>query len=81
VASWRKLLAAMVADPKPRSYSYDEAATVLSNLGFALATTSGTSHKRWRREVTDANGTRGVIIGLVKPSRGRTCRPSTSWRW
>lgn len=70
MASWRKLLAAMVADSKPRSYSYEQAATVLSNLDFQLATTSGTSHKRWRRVVEDERGRRSVIIGLVKPSRG-----------
>ena len=48
MASWKKLLAAMAEDQKPVSYTYDNAASVLGHLGFALASGSGTSHRTWR---------------------------------
>lgn len=73
MAGWLKLLARMVADRKPRSYSYDEAATVLGRLGFTLATPTDGSHRKWRRVIEDAStasGRRTVIVGLIVPPRG-----------
>lgn len=67
MASWRKLLARMAADPKPVSYTYDEAASVLGQLGFALASKGGSSHRKWRREEP---GKPTVIIGLVDSGSG-----------
>lgn len=70
MGSWRKLLERMVADPKPRSYSYDEAATVLGQLGFQPKGRGG-SHRKWRKAITEPDGTtRGVIIGLLDTGRG-----------
>jgi hypothetical protein len=67
MSSWRKLLARMAADRKPTGYTYDDAATVLARLGFTLASRSGTSHRKWRREVP---GKPTVIIGLVDRGNG-----------
>jgi hypothetical protein len=61
----------MVADPKPSSYSYEDAAAILSQLGFTLAKPAGGSHRKWRREVADPtspSGNRQVTIGLVQSS-------------
>jgi hypothetical protein len=74
MASWRKLLARMVSDPNPRSFTYEEAASVLGNLGFHLAKPGGGSHRKWRRVVEAAEGKRTVIIGLVEKGSG-TLRP------
>jgi hypothetical protein len=74
MASWRKLLARMVSDPNPRSFTYQEAATVLGNLGFHLAKSGGSSHRRWRRVVEAEGGPRTVVIGLVEKGSG-TLRP------
>ena len=74
MASWRKLLARMVADPNPRSYYYEEAATVLNHLGFALAKPTGGSHRKWRRSLETETGRRTVIIGLVERGSG-TMKP------
>lgn len=59
----------MVADPDPRSYTYEDAATVLGQLGFALAKPTGGSHRKWRRVVEDSAGRRTVVIGLVQKGR------------
>lgn len=67
MARWEKLLSAMVADTRPVSYTYDDAATVLSRLGFTEQTPTGTSHRKWTRVVLDSSvrgGTRTVTIGL-----------------
>jgi hypothetical protein len=70
MASWRKLLARMVADTDPRSYSYQEAATVLSQLGFVLAKPTGGSHRKWRRLIENGAERRTVVIGLVERGSG-----------
>jgi hypothetical protein len=64
VARWRKLLAHMLSDASPRSYSYDDAAAVLSALGFELAPHGGGSHRKWRRKLADGNTV--VVVGLVQ---------------
>jgi hypothetical protein len=67
----------MVADRNPRSYSYDEVAGVLVNLGFAPPRKGGGSHRKFRIEVPDPSspvGRRGVIIGLVEKGHG-TLKP------
>jgi hypothetical protein len=53
----------MLGDASPRSYSYDDAATVLAALGFEVAPNSGGSHRKWRRRLADGNS---VVIGLVQ---------------
>lgn len=73
MASWRKLLAQMVADPDPRSYTFDEAAKILVNLGFAPPKKPKGSHRKFRIEVSDPDaesGKRGVIVGLVDSGSG-----------
>jgi hypothetical protein len=67
MSSWRNLLAQMAADHNPCTYSYSDAARVLTRLGFALASRPGTSHRKWRREIGDG---RVVIIGLVDRGHG-----------
>jgi len=67
VPSWRKRLKEMADDPKPCNYTYDEAVSILKALGFALAKTSGTSHRRWR--VKGPSG-QPITIALVDSGRG-----------
>lgn len=77
MASWRKLLAQMVADPDPGSHTFDEAAGVLGHLEFNLAKPTKGSHRRFRRTVEDStqpSGTRTIIIGLVQSGKG-TLKP------
>jgi hypothetical protein len=77
MASWRKRLARMVADPDPRSYRYKEAASILARLGFELAKPTDGSHRKWRRGIPDPThpkGRRIVVIGLVESGRG-TMKP------
>jgi predicted RNA binding protein YcfA (HicA-like mRNA interferase family) len=57
----------MAADPKPVGYTYDDASSILRALGFALAKTSGTSHRRWR--IKASNG-RSVTVAVVDSGRG-----------
>lgn len=67
MAQWKKLVAAMVADTRPLSYTYDDAAIVLGRLGFTEETPTATSHRKWTLEVPDAtspSGRRTVTIGL-----------------
>jgi predicted RNA binding protein YcfA (HicA-like mRNA interferase family) len=64
----------MVADTDPRSYTYDEAAGVLINLGFAQSRRGGGSHRIFRIELADSQaqgGRRAVIIGLVDSGKGK----------
>jgi hypothetical protein len=73
MSSWRKRLAMMVADPRPNSYTYDEAATILANLGFKLAGKPKGSHRRWRLALPDPSvegGKRTIIVGLVDRGTG-----------
>jgi len=67
MAKWRKLLQRMAEDPSPTGYTYEEAASVLWNLGFELAVHGAGSHRKWR-----AIGPTGspVIIGLVEHGSG-----------
>ena len=77
MASWRKRLARMVADPDPRSYTYEEASGILEHLGFELAKPTSGSHRKFRRAVADPSapsGKRGVIVGLVQKGAG-TLKP------
>jgi hypothetical protein len=65
MGSWRKLLGRMLADTKPNSYTYDDAARVLRQLGF-VESPGGGSHRVWRRDVSG----HGVRIGLCDSGRG-----------
>jgi hypothetical protein len=72
MGSWRKLLAQMVADKDPRSYTFEEAAGILTQLGF-VARKTASSHKTFRRTVPDDSaigGSKGVFVGLVKSGHG-----------
>jgi predicted RNA binding protein YcfA (HicA-like mRNA interferase family) len=71
VARWRKLLARMLSDSKPSTYTYSDAAAVLSALGFEVAPSSGGSHRKWRAQAPNGNA---VIIGLVDKGYG-TLKP------
>jgi len=73
MAAWKKLLASMVADRWPTSYTYAQAGTVLKRLGFDPPELTGGSHRKWRRVVHDAqapSGKRTVYIGLVDKGHG-----------
>ena len=69
---WLKRLLGMVADPRPVSYTYAEAAAVLVGVGFELQPHQG-SHRKFRKVIDDPKapgGRRTVIIGLVEKGRG-----------
>ena len=57
----------MVDDQKPVGYAYEDAASILKALGFTLAKTSGTSHRRWR--IKAPNG-QVVTVALVDAGKG-----------
>jgi len=61
VSNWRKLLREMLVDPKPVNYTYDDCARVLRQLGFVLATRSGTSHRKWRHAGVGGSATVGLL--------------------
>jgi hypothetical protein len=63
MGNWRKLLAKMVNDDRPITYSYDDATRVLGNLGFQEAPNAGTSHRKWRLR---RPGRPTITVGLVK---------------
>jgi hypothetical protein len=65
--SWRKLLVQMANDARPNGYHYEDAARVLSQLGFELAP-GASSHRKWRARLGDPPRT--VVVGLVQPPRG-----------
>ena len=71
MGSWRKLLRRMANDPKPRGYTYDEAARVLSNLGFEKPSKPGGSHRVWRLKLAIGNVIRVQLVekghGTLKP--------------
>ncbi|MEO6066883.1 MAG: hypothetical protein ABIQ41_02735 [Gemmatimonadales bacterium] len=67
MAQWRKTLARMLADTKPVGFTYDEAAAVLSHLGFELAPSAGGSHRLWRGLSPEGNP---VMVGLVDRGSG-----------
>ncbi len=63
----------MVADADPRSYSYEEAAGILLQLGFSPPARPSGSHRKFRIEVddpTDSTRKRGIIVALVQKGRG-----------
>lgn len=66
MARWQKVLARMLTDAKPTSYTYDEATAILRGLGFELAPSAGGSHRKWRY----ARDGRVVYIGLVESGKG-----------
>jgi hypothetical protein len=57
----------MANDPNPCNYTYDDAAGILAQLGFTLASRGGTSHRKWRRK---DQGQPAVTIGLVDKGGG-----------
>lgn len=57
----------MANNPKPVSYAYDDAASILRATGFVLAKTSGTSHRRWR--IKAPNG-QSITVALVDAGKG-----------
>lgn len=72
MGSWRKRLREMAADPDPRSYTYDEAANILSNLGF-LKAKGGGSHRKFRYSMVNPDSPKpvqSVIVGLVEAGSG-----------
>jgi len=71
VAKWKKLLAQMATDVAPTSYTYQDAGSVLSHLGFELAPHGSGSHRKWRHRTPSGNT---VIIGLVEKGSG-TLKP------
>lgn len=76
MSQWKKLLRAMVADRRPISYTYEEAANVLDKLNFTLHDGEG-SHRKWWIELPDPaakNGKRTVTIGLVQKGSGKLHR-------
>lgn len=74
MAQWKKLLARIVTDRRPTSYTYEELASLLVNrLGFTLATPIDGSHRRFRRFVPVAGEegkARTVTIGLLDYGSG-----------
>ena len=71
MTSWRKLLSQMVAVPHAQSYTYEDAARVLRNLGFEPARSKPKgSHRVWRKEVVVEGVKRAVYIGLVDKGHG-----------
>jgi len=61
----------MLEDADPRNYTYDDAVSVLSRLGFTLAPHGGTSHRKWRYRRADGLV---VVVGLVEKGHG-TLKP------
>jgi hypothetical protein len=57
----------MLTDAAPTGYTYDDAAVVLSHLGFQLAPHGGGSHRMWRLRTSSGNL---VVIGLVDHGAG-----------
>jgi hypothetical protein len=76
MTSWKKRFSAMVADPDPRSYTYDDAADILRRLGFHPASRKrGGSHRLWRleRRATDTSK-ESIYVQLVDAGHG-TLKP------
>lgn len=51
----------MLDDPKPVNYTYDDCTRVLRQLGFVLATRSGTRHRKWRHAGLGGVATVGLL--------------------
>lgn len=71
MARWKKLLRAMIDDPNARTYTYDDAAAVLTRLGFEERGGGSGSHRAWRRRGPVGNL---VVVGLVDKGHG-TLKP------
>lgn len=68
MASWKKRLRDLLADPKGVGYTYSEVSGLLSRLGFQLHNPGrGGSHRKWR---LDRDNRPPVIIGLVEKGHG-----------
>jgi predicted RNA binding protein YcfA (HicA-like mRNA interferase family) len=77
MGGWRSLLLEMVADTDPRSYTFDDAASVLINLGFFPPRRPSGSHRIFRKEIEDKSspsGKRAITVGLVDAGKG-TLKP------
>lgn len=57
----------MANDANPVGYTYQEAAGILSSLGFTLASRSAGSHRKWAFKRND----RATVIGLVDSGKGK----------
>ncbi len=51
----------MLDDPKPVGYTYEDCIRVLRQLGFELATKSGTRHRKWRHGTLGGMATVGLL--------------------
>jgi predicted RNA binding protein YcfA (HicA-like mRNA interferase family) len=51
----------MLDDPKPIGYTYNDCTRVLSQLGYVLATKSGTRHRKWRHPDVGGASTIGLL--------------------
>ena len=67
MARWRKLLARMLNDDRPTTYTYSNAAAILRALRFEVAPSAGGSHRKWRGGLPGGNV---IIIGLVEKGSG-----------
>lgn len=67
MARWKRLLARMLSDHSPTTYSYGDASSILRRLGFELAPNAGGSHRKWRK---GAGSGSPVVIGLVDKGSG-----------
>lgn len=61
------MLAKMLSDSNPITYTYADASHVLAALGFEVAPHSGGSHRMWRRSLPSGNA---VVVGLVEKGSG-----------
>lgn len=75
MGSAKKLLAAMLRARDPRGFTYDEAAKVLTSIGFQPTRTKPKgSHRLWRLEFVGETGRNSIYVGLVDSGHG-TIKP------
>ena len=67
MSRWEKCLGRMLRSTRPVDFSYGEAATVVAALGFTLAPSGGSSHRKWRRKLDDG---RVAMVELVERGAG-----------
>lgn len=72
MSAWEVLLREMRASAKLTGFSYDDAAKVLTGLGFTCPTGGGGSHRNWRRRLPNGEL---VVILLVDTGRGEIKPP------
>jgi hypothetical protein len=66
-----RLLAAMLRAENPVTFTYDDAAKVLSSLGFEPARTKPKgSHRLWRLETNQGGVRNSIYVGLVDQGHG-----------